>query len=328
MTTVSDDNVHNFALEGSFDDAQNLVKALFADKAFAANAHLAAVNSINFARIAAQCVYYFTAAAALGRTADLRRADGQFRRRVRGRGGAAHGRCPSSASSLPPTPTTSSRARSKPGVYETGQAQPTLSPSMDIQVASNFERALFEASGRDADWLQDAMGKFAAIRRLDIPANALAYLRERYVAGRASDEETLATMARIHRETGILIDPHTAVAVAAAAKTVRKPAGPFVVLSTAHPAKFPEAVAKATGLTPDLPPPLADLSARRERYDIVPNDLRALNRMITERIAPHEHRNHQNFQTASPSSPIPCRSWKVRRRRMGELRRAPRDCAT
>jgi threonine synthase len=285
MTTVLDNNVHNIALEGSFDDAQNLVKALFTDKAFTRVHHLAAVNSINFARIAAQCVYYFTAIAALGRAATFVVPTGNFGDVFAGEVAWRMG--------LPverlvvATNSNDILARAlETGRYKAGQAQATLSPAMDIQVASNFERALFEASGRNAGWLKKAMDKFATSGRLNISPDALVALRKRYAIASASDDETLAAMARVHREAGVLIDPHTAVAVAVAAKAVKQLTGPVVVLSTAHPAKFPEAVTKATGVTPHLPPRLAGLSARRERYDIVPNEHRALKSIITERIAP------------------------------------------
>ncbi len=285
MTTVLDENVHNFALEGAFDDAQNLVKALFADKTFAQAHHLAAVNSINFARIAAQCVYYFTATAALGRAVTFVVPTGNFGDVFAGDAASRMGLPVAKLVAATNANDILARALAT-GRYEAGQAQPTLSPAMDIQVASNFERALFEASDRNTDWLNDAMGKIAALGLLEIPPEVLAKLSHRYIAASASDEETLAAMARVHREAGILIDPHTAVAVAVVGKAVKNPDGPVVVLSTAHPAKFPEAVAKATGLAPTMPPALAGLSALGERYDIVPNDLRAVKNLISERIAP------------------------------------------
>lgn len=285
MTTVPDANVHNIALEGSFDDAQNLVKALFADQAFAEKSHLAAVNSINFARIAAQCVYYFTTTAELGRAATFVVPTGNFGDVF---AGEAAGRMGLAIEKLViATNANDILARAlETGIYEAGRARATLSPAMDIQVASNFERAQFEASGRNAGWLTQAMRVFASSGRLEIAPDALAALRKRYAAGSASDEETLATMRRVHADCGTLIDPHTAVALAVADKTVKQPSGPAVVLSTAHPAKFPDAVARATGIRPRLPPELAGLLEAKERYDIVPNDLRALKTHITERIRP------------------------------------------
>jgi threonine synthase len=156
---------------------------------------------------------------------------------------------------------------------------------MDIQVASNFERALFEASGRDSDWLRDAMATFARDRRLALPANVLAALRARYTAARCGDAGTLETIKRVHAASGRLIDPHTAVALHAADKLNRTGA-PVVVLSTAHPAKFPEAVARATGVTPPLPPRLKGLFEGAERLTILANDKALVRAHIESKLAP------------------------------------------
>ncbi len=281
MTTAPFANVHNIALEGSFDDAQAIVKALFADEAFARQISLTAVNSINFARIAAQTVYYFTAAAALkaapifvvptGNFGDIFAAEAAQRMGLKtGNLVIATNRNDILFKTL------------ETGVYASGEASPTLSPSMDIQVASNFERALFEASGRDAAWVRDAMASFAKTRSLTLPPAILAALRARYSARRTSDEETLTTIARVQRETGRLIDPHTAVAVAAAPTSD----GPVVILSTAHPAKFPDAVAKATGQSPPLPQRLAGLYEGVERVDTLPGQLSAVRDYIVNRRTP------------------------------------------
>jgi threonine synthase len=155
---------------------------------------------------------------------------------------------------------------------------------MDIQVASNFERALFEASGRNTDWVRAAMAEFAATRRLPLPADILAALRTRYVATHTDDAATVETIAQVHRETGRLIDPHTAVAVAAARK--HKGQGePVVVLSTADPAKFPDAVRRATGQIPPLPPRLAGLYEGTERVTVLPNDRARIRDFILSRVA-------------------------------------------
>ncbi len=283
MTTVLDANIHNVALEGSFDDAQKIVKALFADQAFAARTNLAAVNSINFVRIAAQSVYYFTAAAKLGRPATFVVPTGNFGDVF---AGAAAGNMGLTVKRLiVATNANDIIARAlATGAYATGKVRQTLSPAMDIQIASNFERALFEASGRKAGWVSETMAKFAASKRLNIRPNVLANLRKRYRAGRADDDETLTAMAQAYAQTGKLIDPHTAVAVAVAAKTATSPSDPVVVLSTAHPAKFPQAVARATGLTPPMPPQLAGLIEREERYAVLPNELGALKSFLTGRI--------------------------------------------
>ncbi len=151
---------------------------------------------------------------------------------------------------------TSWRAPLNDGIYASGPARQTLSPSMDIQVASNFERALFEASGRDADWVRDAMASFAYDRRIELPAPVRAALAARYGAFSVDDGETLATIRRVQAENSRLIDPHTAVGVAAAARAGSNENHPMVVLSTAHAGKFPDAVERATGQIPPLPPSL------------------------------------------------------------------------
>jgi threonine synthase len=270
MTTSEHANVHNIALEGSFDDAQAIVKQLFADLPFASAAHLTAVNSINFARIAAQSVYYFTATARLGRAAAFVVPTGNFGDVFAGEAAMRMGLPVEKLVVATNANDIMFRALTT-GAYAPGAVHPSLSPSMDIQVASNFERALFEASGRDAAWLRSAMDSFARERCLALPPRVLEDLRARYAAARCTDAETLETIARAHRETGRLIDPHTAVALHAAYGMGRR-AGPVVVLSTAHPAKFPDAVAKATGLPPALPARLSGLYERPERCEALPND--------------------------------------------------------
>ncbi len=278
MTTAPFANVHNIALEGSFDDAQAIVKSLFADEAFANRTNLTAVNSINFARIAAQTVYYFTAAAQLNAAPTFVVPTGNFGDIFAAEAAQRMGL--KTGNLVIATNQNDILFRTlQTGVYASGEAHPTLSPSMDIQVASNFERALFEASGRDAGWVRDAMASFAKTRSLTLPSAVLAALRARYTAHRSDDAETLATIARVHRETGRLIDPHTAVAVAGAPKA----GGPVVILSTAHPAKFPDAVQRATGQTPPLPPRLAGLYDGKERLDTLPNQLSAVRDYIVNR---------------------------------------------
>jgi threonine synthase len=283
MTTSPHGNVHNIALEGTFDDAQSIVKALFAETDFAGRAHLTAVNSINFARIAIQTVYYF-AAARLDAPPIFVVPTGNFGDIFAGEAASRMG--------LPverlviATNSNDILARAlNDGVYAAGSAQATLSPSMDIQVASNFERALFEASGRDAEWVRDAMNEFAREKRIDLPMKVLSALRDRYAAVSCNDAETLDAMARVYREFGRLIDPHTAVGMCAAFKFWKKTAGPIVVLSTAHPAKFPDAVKRATGVTPPLPPHMADLYEKEERMAVLPNDLAAIRGFIEDRLA-------------------------------------------
>ncbi len=175
------------------------------------------------------------------------------------------------------------------GVYESGASHATLSPSMDIQVASNFERALFEACDRDADWTAAAMSDFARDRRLGIPQEVLASLRSRYSAFASDDGETRAAIAAVFKETGRIIDPHTAVGVAAARKMGRledlTALSPLVVLSTAHPAKFPDAVTQAIGAPPPEPPRLSGLKNLPERLDILANDPTLIKQFISSRLA-------------------------------------------
>ncbi|HWA92015.1 MAG TPA: threonine synthase [Rhizomicrobium sp.] len=280
MTTAAHANVHNIALEGSFDDAQAIVKDLFADTAFADAVSLTAVNSINFARIAAQSVYYHTATAALGEPATFVVPTGNFGDAFAGeaamRSGLAIERL------IVATNANDIMARAlNDGVYEAGDARHTLSPSMDIQVASNFERVLFEASGRDAGYVREAMQNFAHARRIVLPPAIRAALAERYAAAAVSDEETLAAMAS---RPGRLIDPHTAVAVAAAGRFPSR--GPKVVLSTAHPAKFPDAVREATGQIPPLPPRLRDLFQNPEKFAVLSPSLGLVRDFIAARVPP------------------------------------------
>ncbi|MGN6517260.1 MAG: threonine synthase [Rhizomicrobium sp.] len=281
MTTAPFANVHNIALEGTFDDAQSIVKLLFADEAFASAAHLTAVNSINFARIAAQSVYYFTATAALGAAATFVVPTGNFGDVFAGEAAMRMGLPVKKLIVATNANNIVTRALND-GVYEPGKVSATLSPSMDIQVASNFERALFEASGRDANWIRGAMAEFARTKSLKLPPAILDALRTRYAAAQANDAETLAAIKRVRNDTGRIIDPHTAVGIAAAEKVALK--GVLVFLATAHPAKFPDAVAEATREKVPLPPRLAALYDGVERVTVLPHDLGAVRGFIQERL--------------------------------------------
>jgi threonine synthase len=288
MTTSPHANVHNIALNGSFDDAQSIVKALFADKQFAGEISLTAVNSINFARIAAQCVYYFTATASLGKPAAFVVPTGNFGDIFAGEAASRMGL--DVARLVIATNANDIMARAlNEGVYASGASHATLSPSMDIQVASNFERALFEASGRDADWTAAAMSDFARTPKLELPAPVLAELRARYSAFASNDDETRAAIKAVYKLTGRIIDPHTAVGVAAAMKMAhqdQKPLSPVVILSTAHPAKFPQAVQEAIGTLPPEPDRLSGLKNLPERLDILDNDPVLIKRFISSRLTP------------------------------------------
>jgi threonine synthase len=283
MTTSAHANVHNIALDGSFDDAQGIVKALFADGEFARKVGLTAVNSINFARIAAQCVYYFTATAALGRPAAFVVPTGNFGDIFAGEAAERMGL--DAARLVIATNANDIMARAlNEGVYAAGASHVTLSPSMDIQVASNFERALFEAADRDADWTSAAMSDFSRARRLELPGGVLEKLRARYSAFATDDDGTRAAIAAVHRRTGRIIDPHTAVGVAAAMRMGPTPS-PVVILSTAHPAKFPDAVAQATGAAPPEPVRLAGLRTLPERVETLANDPVLIKRFISSTVA-------------------------------------------
>jgi len=282
MTTSGHANVHNIALEGSFDDAQGIVKGLFAEKEFAREIGLTAVNSINFVRIAAQSVYYFTAASQLALPAIFVVPTGNFGDIFAGEAAERMGLAAKKLVIATNANDIMARALND-GVYAAGEAHHTLSPSMDIQVASNFERALFEASERDSQWTRAAMDNFARDRRLELPPRVLASLRARYAAKSSDDDETLATINAVAGVQNRIIDPHTAVAFSASRK-LGFPEEPVVVLSTAHPAKFAEAVTQATGTPPVLPEQLERLLALPETLEILPNKLSLIRQFISSRL--------------------------------------------
>jgi threonine synthase len=281
MTAVPAQNVHAVAVDGTFDDCQAIVKALFNDHAFRDRLRLSAVNSINWARIAVQMVYYFTAQAALGRS-DISFVvpTGNFGDIYAGyaasRSGLALDRLVIATNVNDILTRTLSTGR-----YEPRAVVATASPAMDIQVSSNFERLLFEVYHHDAAALSALMREFAAKGSFELPGGALKAMRQTFEAGRADEAETVAAIRAVFEETGRLIDPHTAVAVAVSRKRKDK-RGASVILSTAHPAKFPEVVEKATGKHPALPARLADLSARNERVTQLPADRDAVARFVQE----------------------------------------------
>jgi threonine synthase len=282
MTTVEDDNVHALAIDGTFDDCQAVVKGMFNHHAFRDQARLSGVNSINWARIVAQVVYYFTAAVALGspdRKVAFTVPTGNF--------GDVYAGFVALRMGLPidrllvATNVNDILARTvATGAYEPREVVATSSPSMDIQVASNFERLLFDAYGRDGRAVRNLMASLAQSQRFVLSARALSEVRAVFSADRADEDETAATMRTLLRETGRFIDPHTAVGVAVAEKETRDPSVPMVVLGTAHAAKFPDAVEAACGVRPPLPEWLADLSERPERVATLPADQVAVERHI------------------------------------------------
>jgi len=286
MTTVLAPNVHNIAVQGTFDDCQDLAKACFNDLAFRDRHALTAVNSINFARVMAQIVYYFWAALKLGapdRPVAFTVPSGNFGNVYAGYAAGQMG-LPVSHFVIA-TNTNDILARFfASGAMTTSEVVPTYSPSMDIQISSNFERLLFDLYGRDGKALAEAMASFRKSGELKVGANALGGVRELFDAGRVDDEGTLAAIADCRKRFGETIDPHTAVAYAVAQQHRRDAKVPMVVLATAHPAKFPDAVQKATGERPALPPRLADLLTRTERVDGLPNDVEALKELIDARM--------------------------------------------
>jgi threonine synthase len=285
MTSVAAGNVYTLAIEGSFDDCQDHVKALFADAEFRTRCRLSAVNSINWARIIAQTVYYFVAGTALGapdRPVSFAVPTGNF-----GNVYAAH---IARAMGLPierlviGTNCNDILYRFiETGTMRIAGVEPSLSPSMDIQISSNFERLLYEVTHRDGAGLARVMSAFRETGRLDCGADAWQRVRGLIAAHRVDDVGTRETITQVFHETGEMLDPHSAIAVAAMRGIGGVPGIPRVALACAHPAKFPEIVEQATGRKPELPAPLQDLMTRPERINIVPNELGAIRSFIAAR---------------------------------------------
>jgi threonine synthase len=283
MSTPADANVHALAVDGTFDDCQARLKDLFNDHDFRDGVGLAGVNSINWARVMAQIVYYFTAAASLGapaREVDFTVPTGNFGDILAGSFAKAMG-LPIGRLIVATNQNDILHRALTCGEYRVGETHPLISPSMDIQVSSNFERALWLAYGRDGTAVSQLMEELKS-GGFTISQGALEHLREIYVSGRASEAETSAMIATIRHETGEVICPHTAVAVKVAREFLR-PGVPMISLSTAHPAKFPDAVQAATGIRPALPPHMADLFERDERITRVANDAESIKSLILER---------------------------------------------
>ena len=282
MTTVQAANIHNVAIEGSFDDCQALVKAMFNDPAFRERQSLAAINSINWCRIMAQVVYYVSASLALGgpwRRVSFSVPSGNF--------GDVYAGYVAAKMGLPIDRLMVATNRNDilarffdTGVYAAGEVHPTMSPSMDIQVASNFERLLFDLVGRDSVTLNMLMATFTEERTFSLSDNGHARAREMFSAYRASEDETLSMMTKTLKQTGEIVDPHTAVGLAAASVARQETDVPLITLATAHPAKFPDAVYRATGVQPALPSHLGDLMTKEEHFAVLPNDLDAIQSYI------------------------------------------------
>jgi threonine synthase len=273
MTTVHAPNIANIAIDGSFDDCQDLVKALFADPILRAEFNLSAVNSINWARIAAQIPYYVYAALALGapdRAVSFSVPTGNFGNVLAAYAAARIG--------LPIANLVVAANRNDilarflaANDMSLAPVVPSLSPSMDIQVSSNFERLLFELLDRDPAATAATMRDFRATGRMPVSPAAWQRARALFTGFRLDDAQTLATMAHLHKTTGYLADPHSAIAIAGAATAAAE--APVIALATAHPAKFPDAVERATAIRPMLPPALATLYEREERFTCLPNRL-------------------------------------------------------
>ncbi|MBV9510681.1 MAG: threonine synthase [Caulobacteraceae bacterium] len=285
MTTPPDANVRCIAVDGSFDDCQTLVKGLFNAQGFAQSVDLSGVNSINWARIAAQVVYYFTAAVALGaphRPVAFTVPTGNF--------GDAFAGFVAQRMGLPieriviATNSNDILARAvETGRYARGPVAATHSPAMDIQIASNFERLYFEAVEREGLETARAMRAFTETGAIEIPPKALAMIRQLFMGAGVSEAETSRAILSTLNASGELIDPHTAVGVAGAQRVgPARRTTPMVVLSTAHPAKFPEAVQAAAGVAPAMPPAAQGLAALPERIDRLPADLEAVKAYIRD----------------------------------------------
>lgn len=286
MTTVADDNVHAIALQGTFDDAQNILKRLFRNRSFRERVGLASVNSINWARVVAQMVYYFTSGVTLGaphRHVSYAVPTGNFGDVLAGYI-AKHMGLPVERLIVATNANDILSRAIATGRYEPRGVTPTQSPSMDIQVSSNFERLLFDATGRDGAVIRAAFASLDQSGAFDIPAAALAAIRSEFDALSVGEAETTDEIARTWREAGYVLDPHTATGVRAArARLAQDPATPVVALSTAHPAKFPEAIERAIGRRPRLPDTIAARLDGPERFTVLENDEARVTAFISER---------------------------------------------
>jgi threonine synthase len=285
MTTPTESNVHALAMDGDFDDCQARLKDMFNHFEFRDGVRLAGVNSINWARVLAQVVYYFSAAVSLGapdRKVSFTVPTGNFGDIFAGYIAKRMG-LPIDRLVVATNQNDILHRCLTSGSYEKGAVAPSISPSMDIQVSSNFERALFDAYDRDGAAVAQLMDELKN-GGFDVSQGALQSLREHFDSGRVSEQGTLDTIRMANTTMGGLLCPHSAIGVQVA-EAMRDPATPMVTLATAHPAKFPDAVENASGIRPPLPNRMADLYERPERVTRVENDLTALETLIQERIA-------------------------------------------
>ena len=282
MTTVASSNIHNVSIDGTFDDCQDLVKAMFADSSFRQQRRLAAVNSINWARVAAQTVYYFTTGTQLGggeRQTSFCVPTGNFGNILAGYIAAQMG-LPIDRLIIASNHNDILTRTHISGLMEIEQVIPSTSPAMDIQVSSNFERLLFDLSDREATWLRTAMQDFRGNGQLPLSEALITRLRNIFDAGRASELDVEETIADVHSATGQFIDPHTAVAVSVA-RRLETGTSPIAIMSTAHPAKFGDVVENATGVAPAQPEEIKELYGRTESCTDLPNELNAIMEFVS-----------------------------------------------
>ncbi|WP_350336082.1 threonine synthase [Coralliovum pocilloporae] len=283
MTTIEDRNVHAIAVEGTFDDCQAIVKGCFNHHAFRDRVSLAGVNSINWARVMAQIVYYFTSAVAVGaphRPISFTVPTGNFGDIFAGYVAMQMG-LPVDRLVVATNENDILTRAMDTGSYEMRGVKATISPSMDIQISSNFERLLFEAYNRDGDAIDTLMQRLGQARRFEITDDALMQIRSDFAAGRADEDEVRATIRTVREESNYLLDTHTAIGVAVGRKHVKKGV-PMIVLGTAHPAKFPDAVEEACGYRPPLPLWAEGMMSKEEKFSVLPNDQAKVEAFIEE----------------------------------------------
>ncbi len=282
MTTVSSANIHNLAVRGTFDDCQDLVKAMFADEALRRDARPAAVNSINWARIMSQIVYYVWSALQVGafdESVSFAVPTGNF--------GNVYSAYAARKIGVPIDQlivgNNANHALAdflNSGSLPIGEVVPTLAPAMDIQVPSNLERLLLDVFEGRGEVLASLMGEYRAAGSLDVMPVQMRGVQSLFDAGFATDDTILSVIRDVYHETGVVVDPHTASGIAAGRRLRRPHSRELVFVATAHPAKFPDAIESTLHLTPDLPPDLADLEARVERYRVVENDYEEVSAVV------------------------------------------------
>jgi len=285
MTTLQGENIHAIAMDGSFDDCQNMVKAMFANQAFRNKVHLSAVNSINWGRIMAQTVYYFTAATSLGApghhvsfTVPTGNFGDIYAGYVAKRMGLSIDRLIIATNENDILNRTISNGR-----YEMQGVRPTITPSMDIQISSNFERLLFDATGRDTASINAMMGSLRQSGSYDLPDKSLEIIKSEFDVGMATESETIQKIKSVHINSGYLLDPHTAVALHVADKYSSNEI-PMITLATAHASKFPKTVQKATNAYPALPEWTGGLMENEENFTVLENEQSAVETFIISKI--------------------------------------------